>query len=83
MERLDLERLVSPNMFLNKYRILRNNDINLLKGIKLLNIEEDQNKLIFHFSNGADLVIDLHDEAYNGPEALELHIPGQPTLVWN
>jgi hypothetical protein len=73
---------ISLNIY-NELRLFNGDDLKVLNGATLLKVEEKQDKLIFYFSNGKRLDIDLGDDAYNGPEALELNIPGQPTVVWN
>jgi hypothetical protein len=55
----------------------------VLNGATFLKVEEKPETLIFSFSHGKRLDIDLCDDACNGPEAFELNIPGQPTVVWN
>jgi len=67
----------------NEFRLPNGDDISSLRGEKLLKAEEKQEEIILHFSNGKSLSIDLRDEAYNGPEALQLNVPGQLTVVWN
>jgi hypothetical protein len=67
----------------NEYKLSYNDNIGFLKGTKLARVEESPNRIILYFSNGISLDINLHDEAYNGPEALELYIPGRPAVVWN
>ena len=73
---------ISLNIY-NALRLSHGDDLMMLNGATLLKVEEKPDKLIFYFSNGKHLDIDLGDDAYNGPEALELNIPGQPTVVWN
>jgi len=67
----------------NEFKLSNNHDVSSLNGIKVLKVEEKPEAVILYFSNGTRLDIDLRDEAYNGPEALELCVPGQPTVVWN
>ena len=76
------EKDISLNIY-NAWRLCNGDDLRVLNGATLLKVEEKPDTLIFSFSNGKRLDIDLCDDAYNGPEALELHIPGQPTVVWN
>lgn len=35
------------------------------------------------FVGGRSIEIDLRDAAFNGPEAMQLTVPGDPTVVWN
>ena len=76
------EKDISLNIY-NALWLCNGDDLGVLNGATLLKVEEKPDKLIFHFSNGKHLDIDLDDDAYNGPEALELNVPGQPTVVWN
>jgi hypothetical protein len=76
------EKDISLNIY-NTLLLCHGDDLRVLKGATLLKVEEKLEKLIFSFSNGTRLDIALCDDAYNGPEALELNIPGQPTVVWN
>jgi hypothetical protein len=76
------EKDISLNIY-NALRLCNGDDIRALNGATLLKVEEKPDTLIFSFSDGKRLDIDLCDDAYSGPEALELNIPGQPTVVWN
>ena len=76
------EKDISLNIY-NAWRLGNGDDLRVLNGATLLTVEETPEQLPLSFSNGTRLAIDLGDNAYNGPEALELHIPGQPTVVWN
>jgi len=76
------EKDISLNIY-NAWRLCNGADLRVLNGATLLQVEEKPETLIFSFSHGKRLDIDLCDDAYNGPEALELNIPGQPTVVWN
>ena len=81
-----VQLLFEKDLSLNIYNVLRlcnDDDLRALNGATLLKVEEKPETLIFSFSNGQRLAIDLGDDAYNGPEALELNVPGQPTVVWN
>ena len=65
------------------WRLYNSNNLRALNGATLLMVEEKPDTLIFSFSNGQRLDVNLCDAAYSGPEALELNVPGQPTVVWN
>ena len=81
-----VQLLFEKDLSLNIYNVLRlcnDDDLRALNGATLLKVEEKPETLIFSFSHGKRLDVDLCDEAYNGPEALELTVPGQPTVVWN
>jgi len=49
----------------------------------VLRVEESSNSIEISFLDGVKLAIDLHRQAYRGPEALELNRTGHPTIVWN
>ena len=48
----------------------------------LATVKEEGQKIELAFSNGVVISIDMRDEAYQGPEALELIRAGSPTVVW-
>ncbi|MGA8549700.1 MAG: hypothetical protein WB678_05650 [Stellaceae bacterium] len=37
----------------------------------------------FRFLDGSEINIDMHLQAYRGPEALELNRRGHPPVIWN
>ncbi len=76
------ERDIVLNIY-NEWTLSSGSDMRGLKGAKLIQAEEKCEALHFSFSNGKCLDVALCDEAYNGPEALELCVPGQPPVVWN
>jgi hypothetical protein len=76
------EKDISLNIY-NALRLYNGDDLRALNGATLLTVEEKPDTLIFSFSNGKRLDVNLCDAAYSGPEALELNVPGQPTVVWN
>ncbi|HKG15075.1 MAG TPA: hypothetical protein VKB12_17255 [Pyrinomonadaceae bacterium] len=45
-------------------------------------VKEEVQEVELTFSNGVVISIDMRDEAYQGPEALELIRAGSPTVVW-
>jgi len=76
------EKNVSLNIY-NAWRLCGGDELRALDGATLLTVEEKLEELMFSFSNGQRLDIALCDDAYSGPEALELNVPGQPAVVWN
>jgi hypothetical protein len=56
-------------------------DCDLLTG-KLTELTNDHTTLRLTFSNGVKLIIDISEDGYSGPEALQLTRPGQPSIVW-
>jgi hypothetical protein len=79
---LFFEKDITLNIY-NDYRLTKGAEIASLKEARVEKIEEKQDELILYFSEAKRLRIDLRDEAYNGPEALQLNVPGEPTVVWN
>ncbi len=59
-------------------------NIKVLEGLKvnsILVVEDDH--IEFEFDNNVRLNIKIDEESFVGPEALELHIPNEPIMVWN
>ena len=53
-----------------------------LTGATLSDVSDDASFIILRFSNGLELSIDMSEDGYLGPEALQLTRPGLPTVVW-
>jgi hypothetical protein len=58
-------------------------DLDAIQGKRLLIAEEYEEAVVLRFDDGSVLEVDLRDEAFNGPEAMALHVPGEPIVVWN
>jgi hypothetical protein len=67
----------------NEFELSDSGDTNSLQGATLKKVEETQDTIALDFSNEQHLRIDLRDEAYRGPEAVVLHVPGKFIVVWN
>ena len=69
----------------NKYRLIGLNfeDAHLLIGHMVTHIEEDIDTITIKFENDRALRIDMKDDAYTGPEAMQLRVPGEPIVIWN
>lgn len=68
----------------NEYSLVpKKLDIGQLVGAVVTLIAEDDYAIAFSFLGSQRLVIDMHRQAYRGPEALELNERGFPTVVWN
>jgi len=70
----------------NKFQITASDgragtDRNLV-GATLTELTEVHASLLLTFSNGVKLTIDMSEEGYSGPEALQLIRPGLPLVVW-
>jgi len=82
----DVQLLFEQDIAFNMYHALRlchGDDLRALNGTTLLKVEEKPAQLLLSCSHGTRLDIALGDGAYHGPEALALHVPGHPTMVWN
>jgi hypothetical protein len=53
-----------------------------LTGATLSGVRDDARFIILGFSNGIELSIDMSEDGYLGPEALQLTRPGLPPVVW-
>ena len=58
-------------------------DLDSLIGTVIQKILEEYELIVLCFNTGREIHIDLRNEAYNGPEAMQLDVPGEPTVVWN
>jgi hypothetical protein len=46
------------------------------------NVLEDSDLACIEFDNGVFWTIDLSDDAYSGPEAMQLNVVGDPIVIW-
>ena len=53
-----------------------------LVGSTVLGVEEASDKVVILLDNGCHVEIDLTDDAYSGPEAMQLRVPGEPIVIW-
>lgn len=69
----------------NKFDLVgpASNDQNRLIGNIVARVEESADAISIIFENNLALRIDLREEAYAGPEAMQLCVPGAPIIVWN
>ncbi len=58
-------------------------DARLLIGKVVSNVDEDKYTITIKLENDLSIQIDMRDEAYTGPEAIQLCIPGEPIVIWN
>ena len=54
-----------------------------LKGSMVTRVHESKDSVVLEFLPRGDLYVDLRQEAYLGPEAMTLHVKGEPVVVWN
>jgi hypothetical protein len=59
------------------------NGVEGLVGTAAGKVAEDREKAVLTFGTGAQISIELRDAAYRGPEAMELIVLGEPTVVRN
>jgi len=51
---------------------------------KVVSQVEDQMEIAtIKFENDWAILVDMRDEAYMGPEAMQLRVPGEPIVIWN
>ncbi|PZP69718.1 MAG: hypothetical protein DI592_22660 [Stenotrophomonas maltophilia] len=43
----------------------------------------DRQTMVAQFSSGASLTVDLSDDGYSGPEAMQLNSPDGTIVIWN
>ena len=55
----------------------------VLVGRVVTTVTDHENAIEIKFFDGTQLTIDMHRQAYRGPEALELHRYGHPPVIWN
>ena len=53
-----------------------------LTGTTLSRVRDDARLIILGFSNSLELSIDMSEDGYLGPEAIQLTRPGLPSVVW-
>lgn len=58
-------------------------DTQLLIDKTVTNVDEEMDMITIRFENKLALRIDMRDEAYTGPEAIQLRVPGEPIMVWS
>lgn len=58
-------------------------DAELLIGNVVTELDDGANMIRIRFDNNWMIQIDMRDEAYTGPEAMQLRVPGEPIVIWN
>jgi len=54
-----------------------------LVGNTVTYVDEQKEVITIRFENNWVLRVDMRDEAYSGPEAMQLRVPDDPIVVWN
>lgn len=57
--------------------------VDALIGKVVASVLELDNSIKIQFVDETQITIDMHRQAYRGPEALELYRQGLPVVVWN
>lgn len=58
-------------------------DAQRLIGVLVTHIDESADTITISFGNSWGLRVDMRDDAYTGPEAMQLCVPGEPIVIWN
>ncbi len=58
-------------------------DTQRLIGNIVTHVDEGMDTTTIRFQNNWALRIDMRDEAYTGPEAMQLRVPDDPIVIWN
>jgi hypothetical protein len=58
-------------------------NLSSIEGRKVVSVIETAGEIHILFDNSSALRIDMDKTFWIGPEALELHSPGCPTVIWN
>ncbi|MDA8485650.1 hypothetical protein NNO07_21490 [Pseudomonas resinovorans] len=74
----------SPSIY-NKFTLsgINKRDEKILIGRKITKINEDAQEITMTLEGNFMITINMRDNAYSGPEALQLRIPGNPIVIWN
>jgi hypothetical protein len=69
----------------NRYSVfgLADGDAEVLVGAKITSVVENTYRVVFEFDSSVRVEVDLTDDAFTSPEAMQLRIPGKPILIWN
>lgn len=57
--------------------------LNNLIGLKVIEVNETKESAELMFDNGCKLIVNMKEEAYEGPEAMALYGPNDFWVVWN
>jgi hypothetical protein len=57
--------------------------LSVLENLTVQDFLEANEMIILYFDNSVDLIVDMSDEGYNGPEALSLYGPDSMIVVWD
>lgn len=80
---IDFEKGINLVIY-NTYELLGFpvNDVQHLIGKIVTHVDDGEETVTIKFENNIVLRVDMRDEAYIGPEAMELCVPGEPDVIW-
>lgn len=58
-------------------------DASRIIGACIRQVDESEASIALIFDNELTLRIDMRGEAFSGPEAMQLRVPGESIVVWN
>jgi hypothetical protein len=69
----------------NKFDLvgISHSDVKQLIGKAVCNVDEGEHLITIFFEKNVAIEIDMRDDAYSGPESIQLLIPGEPIIIWN
>lgn len=81
---INFENGISLSVY-NNYVLLGGalSDEKLLVGKTVTSVDESEHVITINFENSMAIRVDMRDEAYIGPEAIQLRVPGEPIVIWN
>jgi hypothetical protein len=71
--------------FYNLFEIKARQSLNAedLVGRTLIDVKESESSVEFVFEGDLSVAVDMRAEAFTGPEAMQLMVPGEPIVIWN
>jgi len=69
----------------NKHELIgfSHDDMPALIGKTVIRVDESSDATTVEFDSNLAIRIDMRDEAYMGPEAMQLRVPGEHIVIWN
>jgi hypothetical protein len=58
-------------------------EVHLLIVNKTTKVDDKGKTIMISFGGNLSLEIDMREESYTAPEAIQLRIPGEPIVIWN
>lgn len=58
-------------------------DAHTLIGKAVTDVEVGECAITIRFEHRFAIQIDMREDAYTGPEAMQLRVPGEPIVIWN